>query len=103
MKRIYLNCGLALVKSVMVANGALVADDALTGPANGATNATSIESLVQEALEKNPELQFYRAEIAAARAGRKLAVLWANPEVSGSVGQKTSRERSSGLSAEGVA
>jgi cobalt-zinc-cadmium efflux system outer membrane protein len=63
----------------------------------------TVEALVTESLERNPELNFYRAELAATKAGRKAAGLWANPEVSGSVGQKTSRERSSGLSAEGVA
>ena len=46
------------------------------------------EALVAEALEMNPELRFYEAEIAAARAGRKNAGQWANPEVSGVVGQK---------------
>jgi len=66
-----------------------------------ATNAVTLDALVQEALEKNPELNFYRAEIAAAKGGRKAAGLWANPELGGSVGQKSLR--GSGLSAEGVA
>jgi outer membrane protein, heavy metal efflux system len=56
---------------------------------------------VAEALLKNPEVRFYQAEIAAAKAGRKTAGLWPNPEVSGSAGQKT--VRGSGVSAEGVA
>lgn len=60
-----------------------------------------LEAVVAESLAKNPELQFYQAEIAAARAGRKTAGRWANPEVSGGVGQKRSTEGS--LSAEGVA
>ena len=59
------------------------------------------EALVAEALEMNPELRFYEAEIAAARAGRKNAGQWANPEVSGVVGQK--RVTGGGLGAEGVA
>jgi len=101
MKRIYLRCGL-VVAAVMVANGARAASEA--GPASPqpsppaereklgtATNATSVDALVQEALEKNPELRFYQAELAAAKAGRKSAALWGNPEVSGMVGQKTSR------------
>ena len=46
------------------------------------------DALVAEALEKNPELKFYEAELAAAKAGRKTAGTFANPEVSGSVGQK---------------
>jgi cobalt-zinc-cadmium efflux system outer membrane protein len=61
----------------------------------------TLDALVAEALEKNPELKFYEAEIAAAKAGRKTAGLLAHPEVSGSVGQK--RATGGGFSAEGVA
>lgn len=61
----------------------------------------TLDALVAEALEKNPELKFYDAEITAAKAGRKTAGVLANPEVSGGVGQK--RVTGGGLSAEGVA
>lgn len=61
----------------------------------------SLDALVAETLAKNPELKFYEAEIAAARAGRKTAGVLANPELSGGVGQK--RVTGGGLSAEGVA
>lgn len=61
----------------------------------------TVDALVAEALEKNPELQFYRAEIAAARGGRKTAGQLPNPELSSSVGHKT--VRGGGLSAEGIA
>ena len=61
----------------------------------------SLNALVVEALENNPELKFYQAELTAARAGRKSAGLWVNPEVSGSVGQK--RVTTGGLSDEGLA
>lgn len=61
----------------------------------------TLDALVAEALEKNPELKFYDAEIAAAKAGRRTAGLLANPELSGGVGQK--RVTGGGLSAEGVA
>lgn len=61
----------------------------------------TISAIVDEALEKNPELQFYQAEIAAAKAGQKTAGLFANPELSGGVGQKT--VRGGGFSGEGVA
>ncbi|TPW00884.1 MAG: outer membrane efflux protein, partial [Alphaproteobacteria bacterium] len=60
----------------------------------------TLDALVNEALEKNPELKFYEAEITAAKAGRKTAGLFANPELIGGVGQKT--VRGGGLSAEGV-
>lgn len=63
--------------------------------------AQSVESLVSEALAKNPELQFYEAEMVAARAGRLSAGRLANPELSGTVGQKT--VRGGGLGGEGVA
>src|SRR5204862_8307968 len=66
-----------------------------------ATPSLSLGALVAEALEKNPELKFYEAELAAARAGRKTAGLLANPELSGSVGGKT--VRGGGVSAEGIA
>ncbi len=65
------------------------------------TSSLSLDALVAEALEKNPELKFYEAELAAARAGRKTAGTLGNPELSGGVGQK--RVASGGLSAEGVA
>jgi len=84
----------------------------LTAPVAWAQESTSttnvppgtlhtLDALVAEALEKNPELKFYDAEITAAKAGRKTAGLFANPEVSGGVGQK--RVTGDGLSAEGVA
>ena len=66
-----------------------------------ATPSLSLDALVSEALEKNPELKFYEAELAAAKAGRKTAGTFANPEVSGGVGQKT--VRGGGVNAEGVA
>jgi cobalt-zinc-cadmium efflux system outer membrane protein len=65
------------------------------------TNGVSLGALVTDALEKNPELRFYEAEIKAAKAGRQTAGLLGNPEVNGSVGQKS--VRGGGLSAEGVA
>jgi cobalt-zinc-cadmium efflux system outer membrane protein len=67
------------------------------------TNAVPLETLVAEALGKNPELKFYDAEMAAAKAGRKQAGLWSNPDLNGSVGHKTAHDRTSGLNGEGVA
>ena len=63
--------------------------------------AVTLDAVVADALEKNPELKFYQAEIAAAKAGRRTAGQLGNPELSSSVGQKTAH--GSGLSAEGVA
>ena len=50
--------------------------------------STTLDSMVSEVLENNPELKFYEAEIAVAKGSRKTAGLWANPDVSGSIGQK---------------
>ncbi len=72
-------------------------------PTHAGTNAptSTLDALVAQALEKNPELKFYEAEIAAAKGERRTAGLWPNPEVNGNVGQKT--VRGGGVSAEGVA
>ncbi len=67
------------------------------------TNQVLLDDLVNEALEKNPELNFYRAEIAAARGGRKSAGAWANPEVSAEIGQKRVKDSSGALLGEGAA
>lgn len=80
--------------------GAALSILAADAPAAG-QEGVSLETLVAEALERNPELKFYEAEIAAARAGRRSASLPANPELGGSVGQKT--VRGGGVSDEGVA
>src|SRR5689334_11556970 len=60
----------------------------------------SPSALVAEIAATNPELQFYRDEIAAARAGRHLAGTRPPPEVSVAAGRK--RVRDAGLSAEGT-
>ena len=65
------------------------------------TNAATLDAVVAETLAQNPELKFYEAEIVAAKAGRKTVGLLANPELSGSVGNKTIR--GGGLNAEGIA
>src|SRR5947207_476916 len=70
-------------------------------PASTNVQPAAIEALVADVLEHNPELNFYRAEIAAAKGEQRAAATWANPELSTSVGQK--RVTSGGLSAEGVA
>lgn len=61
----------------------------------------SLNALVTEALEMNPELKFYDAEIAAAQAGRRAAGQPDNPEISADLGHK--RVTDTGFSGEGVA
>ena len=39
----------------------------------------TLDGLVADALDKNPELKFYEAEIAAAKAGRETAGLLRSP------------------------
>lgn len=63
--------------------------------------ARTLEALVTETLEQNPELRFYEAEIAAAKAGRKTAGLLGNPELSAEAGHKSAR--AGGLGSEGAA
>ena len=67
------------------------------------TNAipVALEALVVDVVEHNPELNFYRAEIAAAKGEHRTAATWANPEVATTLGQKS--VRGGGMSAEGVA
>jgi cobalt-zinc-cadmium efflux system outer membrane protein len=62
-----------------------------------------VEAMVAEALKNNPELKFYEAEIAAARANRRSSGAWQNPELSTTVGHKEVRERATDASNEGVA
>jgi outer membrane protein, heavy metal efflux system len=61
----------------------------------------SADELVREALEKNPELNFYHAEIAAAKGGLKTAGTIRNPELSAQAGYKNARDNSGGVSGEG--
>jgi len=84
---------------VVAAMSASVAEENLPKPPP--PEVLSIEALVKEALERNPELKFYEAEWLAAKAERKSATQWRNPEISGSVGHKT--VRGGGASAEGMA
>jgi len=93
------NFGLPLLLAALVSAPSLTANSQKTNSA--VASSLSLEALVGEALEKNPELKFYEAELTAARAGRQSAGVWANPEVSGSIGQK--RVTTGGLSEEGLA
>ncbi len=80
--------------------------DAQAQPANaGLATGTplSVEELVREVQNANPELDFYRAEIAAARAGRKSAARWENPEISAELGSKKVWDRSGSTLGDGAA
>src|SRR6266700_7839271 len=71
------------------------------GATSAPTNALALEALVAETLANNPELNFYKAEIAAARGERLSAGAWANPELAGTAGSK--RTTGAGVSGEGLA
>lgn len=63
----------------------------------------SIEALTTEVLASNPELNFYRAEIAAAQAGVRVAGSANNPELSVQAGHKRTRDSAGVLAGEGTA
>jgi cobalt-zinc-cadmium efflux system outer membrane protein len=94
---------LAAVWSLAWVGPMIAADDFSVAGLSAETNLVSVDGLVSEAWAKNPELNFYRAEIAAARGGRKSAGAWANPEVSAELGQKRAKNSSGALLGEGAA
>ena len=57
-----------------------------------ASDAISLDTLVAEALARNPEANVYRAEIAAAKGERRTAGEWQNPEGSTETGAKIVRD-----------
>ena len=60
--------------------------------AYSASEATSLDGLVAEALARNPELNVYSSEIAAAKGERRTAGEWQNPEASTEGGAKITRD-----------
>ncbi len=69
---------------------------------NRAKNEMTLDALVADALMHNPELKFYRAEIAAAKGDLKTAKAISNPEAGFELGHKHSRDNA-GLAGEGAA
>ena len=64
--------------------------------------AETPQKLVQQALQRNPELNFFVAEIAAAKGAVRTAGTVRNPELNSEVGYKNSRESSGGISGDGA-
>ena len=85
------NFAVSIVVTVAVAVAFTSLRAAKAETASVVTNEVTFDALVQEALEKNPELNFYRAEIAAAKGERRTAGTIANPELSSQVGAKRAR------------
>lgn len=74
----------------------LLSGGALSLAARDST-AVSSSDLVAEALQKNPEVRFYEAEIDAARGGRQTAGQLANPELSTEFGGMSLAQQKEGL------
>jgi cobalt-zinc-cadmium efflux system outer membrane protein len=74
--------------AVVSAGAARLVGDAETPPAGTNASPVTLDVLVAEVLEHNPELNFYRAEIAAAKGERRTAGKLANPEASATLGNK---------------
>jgi outer membrane protein, heavy metal efflux system len=66
------------------------------------SSAETPQTLVNQALQRNPELNFFQAEIAAAKGGVRTAGTLRNPELSTEIGYKNSRENSGGASSDGA-
>src|SRR2546426_8440256 len=92
---------LAAVVATGISSAVHFSNAAESLPANTNAPFIALDALVADVLEHNPELNFYRAEIAAAKGERRTAATWANPELATTVGQK--QVRGGGLSDEGVA
>jgi cobalt-zinc-cadmium efflux system outer membrane protein len=66
------------------------------------SSAETPQTLVNQALQRNPELNFFQADIAAAKGGVRTAGTLRNPELSTEIGYKNSRENSGGASGDGA-
>ena len=64
--------------------------------------AETPEALVKQALQRNPELNFFAAEIAAAKGAVRTAKTIRNPELSSELGYKHSQDNSGGASGDGA-
>ncbi|KAB2910563.1 MAG: TolC family protein, partial [Dechloromonas sp.] len=65
--------------------------------------AVTLTAFVREITSQNPEVAFYEAELAAAKAGRQAAGTRDNPELSLEVGRKRVTDLSGALAGEGTA
>ena len=99
-------CG-AISVAVLAASSTTFHADGAERPGSDSAKATvptkqmTLDAVVADVLEHNPELNFYSAEIAAAKGEARTAATWANPELSTTIGGK--RVTGGGPAAEGVA
>src|SRR5438093_12795716 len=99
--RLSCRCWLLAATVTRISGAFQLSNAAESPPAN--TNALSIalDALVADVLEHNPELNFYRAEIDAAKGERRTAATRANPELASTFGDK--RVTDGSLVGEGMA
>jgi len=69
----------------------------------GALYAAPVDQLVSSAINTNPEIRYYEAELAAAKAGKITAGQYANPELNTELGVKSHKDLPSGASENGMA
>ncbi len=91
-----------LVGSLLGGTTALTAAESLAVSTHTPQTLT-VDAVVEAVVRQNPELDFYRAEITAAKAGRRTAAQWNNPEVSADLGSKRVWERGGPAIGDGAA
>jgi cobalt-zinc-cadmium efflux system outer membrane protein len=91
-----------LVGSILGATTALTAAES-SAVSTHIPQTLTVDAVVEEVVRQNPELDFYRAEITAAKAGRRTAAQWNNPEVSADLGSKRVWERGGPAIGDGAA
>lgn len=90
--------------SVLLVSNVNAAELKPGGPNAAAASAPlTLDALVAEVLDKNPELAFYRAEIAAAKGEQRTATVLANPELATSIGAKRAKDAAGNVLGEGAA
>jgi len=82
---------------------ALAAESPATLSSVGSNAPVTLDALVAAALERNPEIKFYEAEIAAVRADAKNTARLAPPELDAGLGYKRVRDGNDRLAGDGVA
>ena len=78
------------------------ADDSSAG-SRALPNTLTLDEVVAEVVRQNPELDFYRAEVSAAKAGRRTAAQWSHPELTAELGSKRVWDRGGAALGDGVA
>ena len=89
------------ILKVLVGFAVAVVPSLQAGESSVITTQITADDLVRQALDNNLELNFYAAEIAAAKGGLKTAGTIRNPELSTQGGYKNARDNSGGGSGEG--